>query len=295
MPSALKIGCPPGMLDDQPHRFPVLWSEPGSAVVAKPAGILSRPDPEHPTKPSLESIIHEQAQAGKPELLRLGFEGCSSLFDLDQAVPGALFLIGSKEKISLWREHHGSRAIHFSALLICRSNPSLPEKIHCELPVVTPRKGQPATISHRKGKRSETVFHRRAVRGDFECREATTAFWRPQMVRLHARESGLELIGDPFLTRIPVPSLQDFRKARLSHRKSSPSFYHGPLMLLQRLSWSFPNAGGPPVVVTCPPQARLQVIFKTLFPDFSWNEGSLARSSTDSRDQSPARSFSNPS
>jgi 23S rRNA-/tRNA-specific pseudouridylate synthase len=264
MPATAKIGFRPGLLDERPHRFDLVLIEPGVALIDKPAGLSSTDRLTRSPGPNLSAAIAQQAREEKPELERLGFSGCTLPYELDREFSGWVLAVGDPARVGLWREHHGSGNLCFEVLMITPRNPALPDQCDCDLPVVPPTPDRRASISHQNGKRTATRFQRLAVAGDFECWKASTRFWRPQALRLHALESGLPILGDSLFGRRSGFSLQAYRRKQAPRRDFGPSFFSQLHAHLFRVEWKRDAEADPQAAVSLP-RGRLEVVFRTLF------------------------------
>jgi len=264
MPSPAKIGFRPGLLDDLPHRFDLVLIESGVALIDKPADLPSTDRLTRSPSPNLAAGIVQQAREGKPELQRLGFSGCTLPYELDCEFSGWVLAVGDSTRVAPWREHHGSGNLRFDVVMITPRNPDLPDQCDCDLPVVPATPDRRAAISHQSGKRTATRFQRLAVAGDFECWKASTHFWRPQALRLHALETGLPILGDSRFGRRSGFTLQAYRRKQAPRRDFGPPFLNQLHAHLFRVEWKTDAEADPQAAVSLP-RGRLEVVFRSLF------------------------------
>lgn len=219
-----KIGFRPPLLGPLPVRISVLGQRDGLTFLAKPPGIAASRSPREPGLETIESALRCQIEDRKPELERLGFSSGRVLIPLPTECSGLLPVVHDADAVEFWTNAYGSLqfTLRFSLLTLTSD---LPDEVSCDLPIAAHFKTGLALISHRTGKKTQTIFTRNERFPRFESWQATTRFLRLDQIRLHAHEIGLSVLGEdtylpPEAMAIPSPSLSDLQR-RL--RKPTPS------------------------------------------------------------------------
>jgi len=155
-------------------------------------------------------------------------------------------LSGNSSWLKRFRNHVGSRHARFTYFLLARDvKPGNGEVRRCALPLrECPGKDPPVQVSHRYGKKTETLFQKEEsfASCDIDLWRAETHYIRPCQIRIHAFESGLELPGDSLWGRCPPLYREQFH--RRSSRTLTP-FWEGPPVLLSEMEWVCSHEGEP--------------------------------------------------
>jgi tRNA pseudouridine32 synthase/23S rRNA pseudouridine746 synthase len=196
-----QVGFPEGLLGPTSWRLPVIWQGDGGALLWKPRGLLAQAHPWYPGKPDVESAIFSQIKAGKPELVdRLKWNWGQVVHALEPEVEGLVLIATDEARAADWRNAVGSNLLRFRFQFLSRAPAEGEGELICQLPIAAHFKEQRGFISHRLGKKAETVFRPVERMGVFGLWEAETAYPRFHQIRLHAAESGIPLWGDELLT-----------------------------------------------------------------------------------------------
>ncbi|MGF1530789.1 MAG: hypothetical protein ACFCU4_05470 [Puniceicoccaceae bacterium] len=236
-----KVGFPPPLVADVPHRLQIIYHQAGLLVLDKPAGIVSCRNAWEPTSPNIESALRLQLDGAKPELERLQIRHGRVLFPLEPYLSGCLPVISDPGKVDLWTNLWGSNLFGLTFTLVVKKN-DLADDLVCQLPIAYHSKTRLSLISHKTGKKSETRFRRLARYGSSEVWEACATYLRRDQIRLHASEVGLSLYGeDTYLAAVeqplPGPSLLSLQTRRRSRPEKNPQpLYPFPHLHLREIS-----------------------------------------------------------
>ncbi len=220
-----QIGFPPPLLGDRPRRLRVLHAGPDCLVLEKPFGLVPHAHPAYPESRDIARALQQQRDAAKPEMVRLGLSPGTPLGSIVFQEPeiASVAVFGrSKSALSALRNQLGSNGFSFLFLLIARDrDPGSGEDRTCDLPLLEPGPGSPsARVSHRSGKQAVTRF--RKVESWEDCNlslwEARTHFPRLHQLRLHARESGIAIPGDPYGGGEPELTREQFHRRPAARR-----------------------------------------------------------------------------
>ncbi len=234
------IGFPAPLLGQRPLRLPVLYRDGGLVAVDKPSGILTCPHDWYPGQPSLLVGINRQARSEKPELKRLGVGKTFPVLPLEAEVSGIALFATSSRSADFFRNQHGSCGMRFTFLLLARESANEgKEAIDCQLPLTRHSTKARLVVSHRQGKRSRTEFSRMARLGSFSMWKAVTNYYRVHMVRLHAAESGLPIVGDSLYGQVPSIYLSQLKRDyRASTRRKEQPLYRGLCLHMGTVSFT---------------------------------------------------------
>jgi len=232
------IGFPAPLLGERPFRLSVLHREGGLLAIDKPSGILACPHDWYPGQPSLLVGINRQARSEKPEIKRLGVRKTFPVIPLEAELSGVALFGTSSKAAGFFRNQHGSYGMRFTFLLLAREfGHDLKEEIDCQLPMTGHSTKARLVVSHRRGKRSRTNFSRKARMGSFSLWKAETDYYRVHMVRLHAVESGLGIVGDPLYGQVKSIYLSQLKRDyRASARRKEQPLYSGLCLHLATVS-----------------------------------------------------------
>ncbi len=193
------LGFPPPLLGPEPVRLAVPASGAGFFVLEKLAGVVWERSKYEEGAGVCDAVRAQLAQE-KPEMVRCGVSHPVSVWPLEKELAGAGLLAERGEKAERWRNAFGSELLEFSFELLAEGEAGA-EEMACELPVATHLSEARALISQGTGKKSRTVFTRRARCGRWSWWEARTNFPRWHQVRLHAAELGLRIVGETLYAR----------------------------------------------------------------------------------------------
>ncbi len=239
MPFPTHLGFPAPLLGDAPLRLPVHAVADNLIALEKPAGIAAD---AHPWNPSPLNIIDGlRHQQGKPELQAAGVGEAHLVNPLDVEASGLILIATAKATEAAWRDLFGSRLLRFRYELVVRPWEPLPDTFDVDLPVTAHDEAPKLVITHRRGKKSSTLFRRLERHGAYERWEALTDFPRLHQVRIHAADCRLPILGEHLYgtQRTPPILLSDLKRGYRPPKGDvgeAPLYPHLCLHLAQ-ISW----------------------------------------------------------
>lgn len=183
----------PGEWGERSHKVAILGSGEHWVLLDQPSPSGENPPSPEKTTVILQAALRKRLEEDQPSYRSFLGDGATAVFDLPCSGP-AIF-VGSREALSALREDYGSSHWKFRFLLLARRGPS-DSPISCSLPVAVHNSEDRSLISHTTGKRAETRFSRILQGSTLELWEAQTAFLRPDQIRLHAAEIGIQIAGE---------------------------------------------------------------------------------------------------
>ncbi|MEM0966768.1 MAG: hypothetical protein AAGJ81_11520 [Verrucomicrobiota bacterium] len=196
----------PGEWGEKSRKVEVLLAKERAAVLVQP-----EPNPESTADQAtttLQTVLRQRISERQPPPFASNWTGASAIFSLP--CPGPVVFAGDRETYSTLREEYGSEQWSLHFLLLVRKGPQK-DFLSCDLPVALHRDGTRSLISHKTGKQAKTVFKRVHDESTLSLWLAQTSFLRPDQIRLHAAECGLEIAGESIygsvepLTREDLP------------------------------------------------------------------------------------------
>lgn len=255
------IGFPPPLLGDRPWRLPVLAAGADWFALDKPAGCLIDAHPWNQDAPSLVAGLRVQAEAGKPELAPLAIEVPYGTHYLDVEATGVTLLATTKEARGRLRDVIGSSLAQFTFHFLAREAPQEDELV-CDWALGEDQNIPRSAIERRLGKKSHTVFRCLKRREGMSFWEATTAFPRPQQVRVHAVANGFKICGEQLFGEVAEFSMSDI-KTRLRGTAAGRIIYPGLALRLVQVSFT---DQGKEYVVEAPATKQWRSLVRMLTP-----------------------------
>lgn len=256
------ISFPPGALDRESVRVPVVHDAGPWFALDKPAGVPVYPDPWIPRPTDLVREVRQQIRQGKGQLRDLGIDAIERINHLDFEASGLVLCARDDAEAARLANSLGSQQIEFTYALIVRGTPHQNELI-CRLPLA-PDPVEPRMSGSRElGKKCETRFTLAESFLGFSIVHAVTNFDRIHQVRVHAVESGLKVVGERKYGRVDPVFLSEIKRDyRQGKQERETPLYDRLCMHLGRIS--FPAADGSTVVLEREPPARLRVLVDRL-------------------------------
>lgn len=192
------IGFPPPLLGPFPLRVEIVYQDSQSMAFTKPAGIPLEAHPWFDDSRVLISAINQQCAEAKPELERLGMKRAFDVHAIDPEIEGLCWITKCADAKPHCRNLVGSYRVQFNFGLVSDVVASVGDEKQCDLPVALHKGQRRCLISHKTGKRSETLFRCIAAKPNASLWQAQTTFVRLHQIPLHAFESGIPVINDPY-------------------------------------------------------------------------------------------------
>jgi 23S rRNA pseudouridine1911/1915/1917 synthase len=256
------ISFPPGTLDRESVRIPVVRDAGPWFVLDKPAAVACYPDPWIPRPTDLVREVRRQIREGKGQLKDLGIGAIDRINHLDFEASGLVLCARDEAEGARLANCLGSAQIEFTYTLVVRGAPHSPELV-CRLPLAPDPVEPRMSGSQEFGKKCETRFKLLEQFRGYATVEAVTRYDRVHQVRVHANESGLKIPGerkyfhvDPvFLSEIKT----DYRPGK--HDREEP-LYDRLCMHLGKIT--FPGVDGSTVTIEREPPPRFRVLIERL-------------------------------
>ena len=212
------ISFPPGLLGELPLRMPLIGETEDWIAVDKPAGVAMRQHPWNKVMPDMDSVLNQQLQAKKPELLESGATLFGSVYSVEPEVSGVALFAKHRDGLARLRNLAGSEKFRFKFTFVTKSGAAgcegewiadAPLMIHNVKPKMIP--------STAKGKKTKTHF-RLLNESDsgWALWEATTSFLRIHQVRAHAAVHGISILGDTLYSGPDIPQLSELMPQKRS-------------------------------------------------------------------------------
>lgn len=253
------IGFPAGLLGERALRLPVLHAGEGYLVISKPAGMLADAHPEEPDYPSMVAGL--VAQAGKPELMRLGVQTPYAVCAPDAQVSGLAFIACNKDSAAHYRNLYGSYKMRMSFTFLAQTSARAEDSFDCMLPIAAHSHEPCMLVSHKTGKQAETAFRRIERLGDWDLWEAHTTYLRRHQIRLHAMECGLNIVGESLYSQAPPIYLSQLKRRYVGRSNEKPLY---PTIALHMHHLSVETAEDSSVDIACPLPNAFSVMLEKL-------------------------------
>lgn len=235
----------------------------GLLALDKPSGVSAAPHPWYLDMPHLDAAINEQAQAGKPELQRLGVSGVHAVFHCEPYYSGVMLFATDPGSAEHYRNLYGSALIELSLQFVCRPAEGEAER-QCELPLAQHWGNQQCmVVSNTTGKKAQTAFRELERIGSYALWEAKLRYHRLHQVLIHASEVGLPIVGDKIYANEPELLLSRIKRGyRLDRSGEEHPIYDGPIIRLSQLKLDTPD--GQALSIEAGPDKRLEGVLKRL-------------------------------
>lgn len=220
------IGYPAPLLGSESYRLKVIEIGEGIYLHEKPPGVLVDPHPWYPQVPSITQALRLQLMQSKPELTEssMDLRNPKSVHSLDRDASGGVLIAGNTKSSALLRNIHGSSQLCLRFLLIATGKNDMPESFECNLPLAA-CEGEPRmTVSHKSGRKSSTQFKHLETFGQYQLWQADVRYYRLHQVRVHALESGLNILGEKRYTDVPIPLLSDLKRNYKGKKNEEPLY-----------------------------------------------------------------------
>lgn len=191
--SAIKLSAP---ATREFWEIPVLFEDDHLLALDKPAGLLTVPDGDDPSRPNLMSLLHAAIAAGKPWARERSLTYLSDVHRLDFDTTGILLLAKNKPALVALADLFGAEKPAQRYVALVHGTPA--EESFAVNAKIGPHAVKPGAmrVDAHNGKRAQTQF---TVLEKFprqtllQC-ELLTA--RPHQIRVHLSNIGLRVVGD---------------------------------------------------------------------------------------------------
>jgi RluA family pseudouridine synthase len=241
----------------------VLFEDEHLLALDKPAGLLTSPDRQDPARPNLMQLLHDTIAAGKPWTVDRGLTYLANAHRLDPETSGVLLLAKSKPVLVELANQFGINKPGFKHLALVRGVPRADQfEVDARL---APHPTIPGMIwvDSRNGKRSQTKF---AVTEHFSGHALLNCFpvtGRTHQIRVHARHTGLPLVGDTLYGGKPLWLSRLKSDYRLKPGRTERPLLARVALHAEQLSLAHPVTGET-LTITAPCPKDLRVALKYL-------------------------------
>ena len=233
------------------EEVPILHEDRAVLAIDKPAGWILAPSHWSNTDRNLQrevelaiAVREHWAQIRNLKFLRF-------VHRLDGETTGVLLGVKSQGALKNYSELFESRRIQKKYLAIVKGIPKQ-KKWNCDLPIgQVPGMPGRMRIDRKEGKEAETTFELLETRGDRSLIAVWPLTGRTHQIRIHLKEAGLSIIGDPVYGSAPGAKGEEMglRAVELSYQDP---FQHRPVRIQApteefRSRFGFPNAPKPSV------------------------------------------------
>ena len=197
----------PGRFSPTPQRLRIIRETRRWIALEKPAGVVGIREGWASSRVfSLADALRAEWEAGGAQLRESGWEGIFPICSGDPEGPGIFLLAKTAPDREALKNAMGGGEWRFVHQWIAPRQAGDPPQLRCDLPLARHWQEPRMLVSHKTGKRTETVFEARAVSRYFTLWEAISPYLRPHQFRVHALECGLHVPGDAlYHPEAPVP------------------------------------------------------------------------------------------
>lgn len=197
----MKSGTPPVIKLSSPAtrefwEVPVLYEDESLLALDKPAGLLSSPDSDDPTRPNLLQLLHTGISEGKAWARERGLSYLMNAHRLDQENSGVILLARSKPVLVTLANAFGSELPKKSYLALVMGSPAEDTfEIDAKL-APHPLKASMIRVDSRHGKKSRTRFEVLERFAGWTLLKCEPLLERTHQIRVHLRHVRLPVAGD---------------------------------------------------------------------------------------------------
>jgi len=250
-----------GLLGEEPNRLKVLYADEGVLALEKPQGVLIDAHPRYKGVPSIVAALWEQVKEGKPELLPYGIDIVKSVYFLEPEVTGVCLLAINESSVGKIRNLYGSEKMKFYFQLLGKEEGVTKDTLECSLPLAEKESGG-VWVSHKRGKKTATVFRRIERCGDYALWDAEVNYIRMHQIRVHAKEVGLRLLGEDLYGEGDSVYLSDLKRNYKQKEGEERPLFDGLFLHLERVEWMDDLENG--CVINCPLPKSSRVLLDKL-------------------------------
>lgn len=205
---------PAPLLGESSLKLQVLLETESCLALAKPSGLLACASAHFPQYPNIEKALQLKFSQDTAHALSLKKNVFRSIFPIDPDYTACALFSKDPEQIQHYRNAYGSNLFSFTFKLVVEAN-TLADELECTLPIFNDSSPQPASISHKYGKKASTRFQRlERLSPHYELWQAQTTYLRPYQIRLHAKASGLRVVGETLLDAVPLVCLSNLKRRK---------------------------------------------------------------------------------
>jgi 23S rRNA pseudouridine1911/1915/1917 synthase len=210
-------------------RIPILYEDTAVLAIDKPAGWLLVPFSWQRTQRNLQAAISSSIAGGEFWAQSRGLKFLRFVHRLDGETTGVLLFAKSLGAVDTYSELFESRQMRKTYLAVVRGVPRKSSwSCRPSSARILSKTGACGSIP-RAGKEAETEFRVLQSMGDRTLVEANPLTGRTHQIRVHLRESGHPVVGDPLYGPVVVDSLAVLRRRFPLGLRAMRLAYHGSL------------------------------------------------------------------
>lgn len=177
-------------------EIPVLFEDEHLLALDKPAGLLTSPDNEDASRPSLTGLLHDGIAAGKSWARERNLDYLAPAHRLDLETGGVLLLAKNKAALVALADLFGSeKPFKKFVALAWGSPPGNRFEVDARL-APHPLKAGLMRVDSRNGKKSKTEFELLEQFSDWCLLRCLPLTDRVHQIRLHLKHAGFPVVGD---------------------------------------------------------------------------------------------------
>jgi RluA family pseudouridine synthase len=193
-------------------RIPIVYEDTAVLAIDKPAGWLLVPFSWQRTQRNLQAAISSSIAGGEFWAQSRGLKFLRFVHRLDGETTGVLLFAKSLGAVDTYSDLFESRQMRKTYLAVVRGIPrkstwSCNAKLSPD-----PEQNGRMQVDPRAGKEAETEFRVVRSMGDRTLVEANPLTGRTHQIRIHLRESGYPVVGDPLYGPVVADSLAGLRR-----------------------------------------------------------------------------------
>lgn len=179
-------------------EIPVLFEDEHLLALDKPGRLLTTPDPDDLTRPSLMALLHAGITAAKPWAVERRLDYLNPAHRLDAEAGGVLLLAKTKPVFMALADQISAGKVQQTYLALARGEP-LETQFDVDAKL-SPHPVKPGTVrvDHTGGKQAVTHFEvlENFPRSGYVLLKCEPSPGRTHQIRVHASHVGLKLVGD---------------------------------------------------------------------------------------------------
>jgi RluA family pseudouridine synthase len=177
-------------------EIPVLFEDEHLFALNKPAGLLTSPDPDNESRPSLMQLLHDGITAAKPWAQERQLTYLANAHRPDCETSGVILLAKNKPALVALADLFGSeRPLRKFAAIAW----GIPEAVKFEVDAKLaphPLKTAQMCVDQKSGKKSRTEFEVLEQFSDWVLLRCFPFTERKHQIRIHLKHAGFPVVGD---------------------------------------------------------------------------------------------------
>jgi RluA family pseudouridine synthase len=260
MNGTIKLSSP---LTHEFWEIPVLFEDDNLLALDKPSDLLTSPDRDEPTRPSLIQLLHAAIADKKPWATERSLSYLMNAHRLEPETSGVLLLAKSKAiLVALANMFSSEKAIKSFTSLVHGNSAEDEFEVDAAIAPDTNRPGV-MKVDTRAGKRALTLFKVQERFSRWTLFKCTPLTPRTHQIRLHCRYKGHPIVGDTLYGGKPLWLSAIKPDYRLKPGKTERPLLSRVALHAEELQLPHPTSGQP-LKITAPWPKDLKVAVKYL-------------------------------